>query len=128
MLWFPIIEVIINQHFKQGSQLTIAMDRTQWKENNVLMVSIIYLKRAWPIYWCLLEKDGSSNLEEQQKVLCPVIRLLKKYKLVIIGEARISQHRTSAVALQAEYMFCTSSKKGHYFSPKKKKFSTLEQH
>jgi hypothetical protein len=86
LLWFPIIEVIINQHFKQGSQLTIAMDRTQWKENNVLMVSIIYLKRAWQIYWCLLEKDGSSNLEEQQKVLRPVIRLLKKYKLVIIGD------------------------------------------
>lgn len=28
LLWFPIIEVIINQHFKVGSQLTIAMDRT----------------------------------------------------------------------------------------------------
>ena len=89
LMWFPLIESIINQHFKVGSRLTIAMDRTQWKENNVLMVSVIYQKRAWPIYWCLLEKDGSSNLEEQQKVLRPVIRLLKKYKLVIIGEARI---------------------------------------
>ncbi|WP_292706443.1 MULTISPECIES: hypothetical protein [unclassified Nostoc] len=86
LLWFPIIEAIINQHFKLGSQLTIAVDRTQWKENNVLMVSVIYQKRAWPIYWCLLEKDGCSNLEEQQKVLRPVIRLLKKYKLVIIGD------------------------------------------
>ncbi|WP_228059132.1 hypothetical protein [Nostoc sp. LEGE 06077] len=62
------------------------MDRTQWKENNVLMVSVIYQKRAWPIYWCLLEKDGSSNPAEQQKVLRPVIRLLKNYKLVIIGD------------------------------------------
>ncbi len=42
LLWFPIIEAIINQHFKLESQLTIAMDRTQWKENNVLMVSVIY--------------------------------------------------------------------------------------
>jgi hypothetical protein len=86
LLWFPIIEALINQHFKLGSQLTIAMDRTQWKENNVLMVSVIYQKRAWPIYWCLLEKDGCSNLTEQQKVLRPVIRLLKNYKLVIIGD------------------------------------------
>ena len=88
LLWFPIIEAIINQHFKLGSQLTIAMDRTQWKGNNVLMVSVIYKKRAWHIYWCFLAKDGSRNLEEQQKVLRPVIRLLKKYKLVIIGEAQ----------------------------------------
>ncbi|YAF97416.1 MAG: hypothetical protein AB3A66_07085 [Nodularia sp. CChRGM 3473] len=44
LLWFPIIEALINQHFKLGSQLTIAMDRTEWKENNVLMVSVIYKK------------------------------------------------------------------------------------
>jgi hypothetical protein len=31
LLWFPIIEEIINQHFKVGSQLIIAMDRTQWE-------------------------------------------------------------------------------------------------
>jgi hypothetical protein len=86
LLWFPIIEEIINRHFKAGSLLTIAMDRTQWKENNVLMVSVIYQKRAWPIFWCLLEKKGSSNLQEQQKVLRPVLRLLKNYKLVIIGD------------------------------------------
>ena len=72
LLWFPIIEEIINQHFKVGSQLIIAMDRTQWKENNVLMVSVIYQKRALPIFWVLLGKDGSSNLAEQQKVLRPV--------------------------------------------------------
>ena len=86
LLWFPIIEEIINQHFKVGSQLIIAMDRTQGKENNVLMVSVIYQKRAIAIYWCLLGKDGSSNFQEQQKVLRPVIRLLKKYKLVVIGD------------------------------------------
>lgn len=60
------------------------------KENNVLMVSAIYQKRALPVFWVLLEKDGSSNLAEQQKVLRPVIRLLKKYKLVVLGDARIS--------------------------------------
>ncbi|WP_199755985.1 hypothetical protein [Chroococcidiopsis cubana] len=54
------------------------------------MVSAIYQKRALPVFWVLLEKDGSSNLREQQKVLRPAIRLLRKYKLVIIGEARIS--------------------------------------
>lgn len=125
-MWFPIIEAIINQHFQVGSQLTIAMDRTQWKENNVLMVSVIYQKRAWPIYWCLLEKDGSSNLEEQQKVLRPVIRLLKNYKLVIVGDRELQVRKTGTVASQAEYRFCTPSKKGHYFSGKTAKISAFK--
>ena len=87
---FPLIEEILERQFKPGSQLIIALDRTQWKENNVLMVSAIYKKRALPIFWVLLEKDGSSNLVEQQKVLRTVLLLLKKYKLVVVGDARIS--------------------------------------
>ena len=49
------------------------------------MVSAIYQKRAFPIFWTLLDKQGASNLAQQQQVLRQVIRLLKKYKLVIIG-------------------------------------------
>jgi hypothetical protein len=80
LLWFPVIKEIIKRQNKSGTQLIIALDRTQWKDNNVLLASVIYQKRAWPIFWCLLGKDGSSNLLEQQKVLRPVIRLLKNYK------------------------------------------------
>lgn len=86
LLWFPLIEEILKRHFKLRVQLIIALDRTQWEENNVLMVSAIYQKRALPIFWVLLGKDGSSNLAEQKKVLRPVIRLLKKYKLVVVGD------------------------------------------
>ena len=50
------------------------------------MVSAIYHKRAFPIFWELLNKDGASSLVEQQKVLRPVIRILRRYKLVIIGD------------------------------------------
>lgn len=64
LLWFPVIEEILKRHYKPGAQLVIALDRTwkcfggnnssqklpQWKENNVLMVSAIYKKRALPIF------------------------------------------------------------------------------
>jgi hypothetical protein len=125
LLWFPIIEAIINQHFKVGSQLTIVMDRTQWKENNVLMVSVIYQKRAWPIYWCLLEKDGSSNLEEQQKVLIPVIRLLKKYKLVIIGDREFHSVELAHWLHKQNKSFVLRQKKDTTFCEKGKKFQSL---
>jgi hypothetical protein len=45
-LWFPLIKEILARQLKDGDQLIIAIDRTQWKENNVLMVSAIYQKRA----------------------------------------------------------------------------------
>jgi hypothetical protein len=82
---------VIARQFKAGSQLVIALDRTQWKEYNVLMVSASVQKRAFPIFWTLPDKQEASNLVEQQQVLRPVIRLLKRYKLVILGSARISQ-------------------------------------
>jgi len=69
------------------AQLIVALDRPQWKKYNVLMVSAIYQKRAFPIFWTLLDKHGASNLAEQQQVLRPAIRLLKRYKLVIVGSA-----------------------------------------
>jgi len=81
---------VISRQLKAGSQLVIALDRTQWKEYNVLMVSAMVQKRAFPIFWTLLDKHGASNLVEQQQVLRPVIRLLNRYKLVIVGSARIS--------------------------------------
>ena len=86
VIWFPIIKEVITRQIQAGSQLIIALDRTQWKEYNILMVSAIYQKRAFPIFWTLLDKQGASNLAEQQQVLRPVIRLFKKYKLVIIGD------------------------------------------
>ena len=127
LLWFPIIEAIINQHFQVGSQLTIAMDRTQWKENNVLMVSVIYQKRAWPIYWCLLEKDGSSNLTEQQKVLRPVIRLLKKYKLVIIGDREFHSIELAHWLHKQNKSFVFRQKKDTTFCEKGQKFQPLSE-
>src|SRR4028119_505051 len=38
LLWFPIIEEILKRQFKSRSRLVIALDRTQWKENNILMI------------------------------------------------------------------------------------------
>jgi hypothetical protein len=86
VLWFPIVKEVISPQLLAGSQLVIALDRTQGQEYNVLMVSAIVQKRAFPIFWRLLDKQGASNLAEQQQVLRPVIRLLKRYKLIIIGE------------------------------------------
>ena len=85
LFWFPVIAQIINLEFKLGSRLILTMDRTNWEKNNLLMISIVWKKHGFPIYWQILDKDkGNSNLREQQSVIRPVLRLLKKSEILII--------------------------------------------
>ena len=95
LLWFPLIEKIIKNQFKRGDRLILTLDRTQWTNNNILMVSAIWKKRALPIYWMLLNKQGSSNFNEQIAVIRPVLRLLKQYNIVVIGDR---EFRSTALA------------------------------
>ncbi len=86
-IWLPLVKYIIEQEFTYKQDLIIAIDRTNWKNNNVLIVSVIWKKRAIPIYWKILDKDkGNSNLGEQKAVISPVLELLKEYKLILIGD------------------------------------------
>ncbi len=95
LFWFPIIKSIIEKEFTSLTTLILALDleeirvavRTNWKNNNVLMLSVIWKNRSLPLYWQILDKDeGCSNLAEQKSVIRPVLRLLKKYRLVLIGD------------------------------------------
>ena len=96
LLWFPLVKKIISHQFPKGDRLIITIDRTQWKNNNISMASVIWRKRALPIYWLLLSKKGSSNFYEQLATIRPVLRLLKDYKLVVIGDR---EYRSTALAL-----------------------------
>jgi hypothetical protein len=62
------------------------MDRTQWDSNNLLMVAVIWKKRSFPVYWQFLDKAGSSNISEQIAVIRPVLKLLSRYQVVLIGD------------------------------------------
>jgi hypothetical protein len=62
------------------------LDRTQWQDKNLFMVGVIIGKRALPIYWHFLNKRGASNCDEQKAILRPVLKLLKDYELVILGD------------------------------------------
>ncbi len=86
LFWFPLIKLIVEQEFKPGSRLTLVLDRTQWKDKNVFKISVVWRKRAFPIYWQILEKKGSSNVKEQIALIRPVLRLFSHYELVILGD------------------------------------------
>lgn len=87
-IWFLCLKEMLKQEerFTIKGLVYIAIDRTSWGAINILMVSIVYDKRAIPIYWEILKKKGSSNLQEQQQVLEKVFPLLSNYKIVVLGD------------------------------------------
>jgi hypothetical protein len=126
VLWFPIVKQVISRQLKAGSQLVIALDRTQWKEYNVLMVSALVQKRAFPLFWTLLDKQGASNLAEQQQVLRPVIRLLKRYKLIIIGEREFHSIELAQWLHRQHLSFVLRQKSSRTFREKRQPFQALD--
>ena len=125
LLWFPLIKKIISSQYKKGDRLIITIDRTQWKNNNISMVSVIWKKRALPIYWLLLSKKGSSNFYEQVATIRPILKLLKDYKLVVIGDR---EYRSTAFALwltKKKIDFVLRLNKNTKIRPRYKKYQSL---
>ena len=85
-LWFPILKYWLKQQFHRGQDLYLVIDRTQWKHHNLLMVSLVYHKRAIPLFWDCLEHSGSSSLSQQQTVLRPVLVLMQRYRCIVLGD------------------------------------------
>ena len=83
---FPLVEKIIENLFSLSSELVLILDRTQWQNTNILMISLAWKKRAIPLYWKILTHKGASNLTKQKAVIRPVIRLLKGQKIIIAAD------------------------------------------
>jgi hypothetical protein len=119
LLWLPIIKQIVDHKMSEQKHRTrkknsterkkiyLAMDRTQWKDHNILMIAIIIDKRAMPIYWEFLDKKGCSNLAEQQQVLRPVFELFSEYQIFLLGDREFRGVHLAAwlTQLKIKYVF-----------------------
>jgi hypothetical protein len=98
---------------KPKQKLYLAIDRSQWKNINLLMVSVIWSRRAIPLAWRLLSHIGNSNQEEQESVLSPILERLKEYEIVVLGDREFCS-LDLAVWLQARNVrFCLRLKKAN---------------
>ncbi|NEQ43398.1 MAG: IS4 family transposase [Leptolyngbya sp. SIOISBB] len=104
LLWFPLLKYWIRQrqtgrqlnrtqrrrlrklkHHKFGYWL-VAIDRTQWQQRNVFMVSLVWGTHALPLYWEVLPQHGNSDLRTQQRLLKTVLPLFKNYPVLVLGD------------------------------------------
>ncbi len=76
----------MRQRFPEQTTLHFALDRTQWCNYNLIVISLIHRNRAIPIHFQLLDKLGNSNFDEQTEFLEPVLKLLSDKRLVLLGD------------------------------------------
>jgi hypothetical protein len=72
-----------------------------------------------------LDKHGASNLVEQQQVLRPVIRLLKRYKLVILGDREFHSIYLAQWLHHQRLSFVLRQKSSTTFREKRQPFQSL---
>jgi Transposase DDE domain len=127
LLWFPLLKQWVKKSkYCQGKKLIIAMDRTQWRSENIFMVSLIEDKRAIPIYWEILSKRGCSNLPEQQALISPLLRLFKGYQLLLLGDREFHSVRLANWLHSKKINFVLRQKQGTYIRHQNQPYQRLE--
>lgn len=126
-LWFPLLKRWVKNGRKTpGKQLIFAIDRTQWRGENIFMLSLIEQKRAIPVYWLLLPKRGSSNLGEQKKLIRPLLRLFKGYQMLVLGDREFHSIKLANWLHSKGINFVLRQKQGTYIRQENQSYQRLQ--
>ncbi len=113
LIWFPLITYWLTTYCRVGTRLSIAIDRSQWGCINLFMVSLIWERRAIPLYWSLLPKLGSSKFDEQTANLQPVLPLFFQYKVIVLGDREFCSIDLGNWLKEKGVSFCLRLKRNH---------------
>jgi hypothetical protein len=113
LIWFPLITYWLTTYCSVGQTLSIAIDRSQWGCINLFMVSLIWERRAIPLYWSLLPKFGSSKFEEQTTNIQQVLPLFSKYKVIVLGDREFCSIDLGNWLKEKGVSFCLRLKRNH---------------
>ena len=136
-VWFPIVRELLKaeKEKRKGKRkpklfhqeyLLLVRDRTQWKEKNVMRLSLVWGTHALPVYWELLSKKGSSSLEEQPRGLNPVLELLKEYKIAVIGDRKFQSVKLGKWLYSKGVDFVLRQRKRTYIAENLDEYPSLE--
>lgn len=114
-LWFAIFSQLLKDIVSDKERvLHLAIDRTNWGCINFLFISLIWHNRAYPVYWELLDKKGSSNFEEQIQAIGKIKSLFTGYKVVLLGDREFCSVKLANWLGEQKWYFCLRLKKNEY--------------
>lgn len=125
-LWFPLVQAWLESEFKPSEVVHLVIDRTQWMNVNLLVLSVVWGRRAYPIYWYLLEKKGCSNFAEQILVLKRVLFLFKSYRVVVLGDREFCSVRLGRWLKRQKVYFCLRLRKNEFIEVERNLHLQLE--
>ena len=126
-IWLSIITKWIEQSIREKEILHLAIDRTRWQSINILVISLIYNRRAIPVYFELLEKQGNSNYHEQTAALNQVLVKLTKYKIVVLGDREFCSVDLASWLRSSDVYFCLRLKKNHFIEQESEIWFQLQE-
>ena len=113
-LWFPLVQELVKTKFSQTETLKLIIDRTQWRDKNIFVISLFWTGRSLPLYWKILDKRGSSNIEEQKSLITPILSLFKDYKIIILGDRELGSVKLGSWLCEKQVRFVVRIKQSRY--------------
>lgn len=106
--------MFLDEHLTTGCTVYVAIDRTTWRDINLLMASIVWKGRAIPLYWQRLKTLGNSHYDEQTAFLSAALPLLANYRVVVLGDREFCSVDLARWLGQQGHYFCLRQKKSTY--------------
>jgi hypothetical protein len=113
-IWFPIVTAWLETQFTSEKIIYVVIDRTSWACVNLFMISVVWDKRAFPVYFELLPKLGCSNVHEQKAIISKVIRIFNNYKTCVLGDREFCSVHLANWLKERNVYFCLRLKKTHF--------------
>lgn len=116
-LWLPVVRQWWQQLYPPGTTITLALDRTQWQDVNLIFLAWVHGKRALPLLYLPLSGDGASNLEEQCQLLSR-FNPPPEYSFVVVGDREFCSVHLARWLRQKGFGFVLRLRRNTYFRQK----------
>ena len=130
--FIKIARLIFQLYANSNNKYYLLIDRTNWywgkKKINVFMLSIAHEGIAIPLFWQLLDKAGSSNYEEQRKLIGQYIKTFGTSSILgVLGDREFANGKLFSWLNRKKVPFNIRIKEGSQLKVKGKKLCTAKK-
>lgn len=119
--------MFLDEQLVSGNTVYVAIDRTTWRDINLLVASVVWKGRAIPLYWQRLKTLGNSHYDEQTAFLAIALPRLASYRVVVLGDREFCSVDLARWLGQKGHHFCLRQKKSTYVLIEDKPWLKLSQ-